>query len=191
MNVAVFAASSSKVDDEYFRAASLLGRLFAEMGITAVFGGGGIGLMGAFADTMLNNKGKITGVIPRFMVDEGWNHLGISDMIITNTMSERKNKIFELSDAVVAMPGGIGTLEELTEAITLKQLGLWDGHIILMNTKGYYDNLSGFFGTMVSENFMRSEHKAIWKMAGTPDEVMALLASYDTKNEEWRKMAKI
>ena len=89
------------------------------------------------------------------------------------------------------MPGGIGTLEELTEAITLKQLGLWDGHIILLNTKGYYDNLCGFFETMVSENFIRQEHKVIWKVARTPDEVMELLASYDTKNEEWRKIAKI
>ena len=94
MNVAVFAASSSKVDDEYFRAASLLGRLFAEAGITAIFGGGGIGLMGSLADTMLASNGKIIGVIPRFMVDEGWGHLGIANMIVTNTMSERKKQNF-------------------------------------------------------------------------------------------------
>jgi uncharacterized protein (TIGR00730 family) len=191
MNVAVFAASSSKVDLEYFRAASHLGELFADAGFTAIFGGGGIGLMGSLADAMLSINGKIIGVIPRFMVDEGWNHLGISEMIITNTMSERKNKIFELADAVVALPGGIGTLEELTEAITLKQLGLWDGQIILLNTKGYYDNLSGFFETMVNENFMRREHKAIWKMADSPDETMSLLTTSSTKDEEWRKIAKI
>ena len=191
MNVAVFAASSSKVDYEYFQAASLLGKLFAEADITAIFGGGGIGLMGSLADTMLSDNGKIIGVIPRFMVDEGWNHLGIADMIITNTMSERKNKIFELADAVVALPGGIGTLEELTEAITLKQLGLWDGHIILLNTKRYYDNLSSFFETMVNGNFMRREHKTIWKVADTPEEIMGLLEPYDTKDEEWRKIAKI
>ncbi len=191
MKVALFAASSSKVDHEYFRVASNLGRFFAKAGFTAVFGGGGIGLMGSLADAMLSDNGKIIGVIPRFMMDEGWGHPGITEMIITDTMSERKNRIFELTDAVVALPGGMGTLEELTEAITLKQLGLWHGQIILLNTKGYYDNLSRFFETMVNENFIRHEHKTIWRVADTPEETMSLLEKSDPKDKEWRKIARI
>lgn len=147
--------------------------------------------MGSLADAMLSDNGKIIGVIPRFMMDEGWGHPGITEMIITDTMSERKNRIFELTDAVVALPGGMGTLEELTEAITLKQLGLWHGQIILLNTKGYYDNLSRFFETMVNENFMRHEHKTIWRVADTPEETMSLLEKSDPKDKEWRKIARI
>lgn len=147
--------------------------------------------MGSLADAMLSDNGKIIGVIPRFMMDEGWGHPGITEMIITDTMSERKNRIFELTDAVVALPGGMGTLEELTEAITLKQLGLWHGQIILLNTKGYYDNLSRFFETMVNENFIRHEHKTIWRVADTPEETMSLLEKSDPKDKEWRKIARI
>lgn len=147
--------------------------------------------MGSLADAMLSDNGKIIGVIPRFMMDEGWGHPGITEMIITDTMSERKNRIFELTDAVVALPGGMGTLEELTEAITLKQLGLWHGQIILLNTKGYYDNLCRFFETMVNENFMRHEHKTIWRVADTPEETMSLLEKSDPKDKEWRKIARI
>ena len=190
MKVAIFAASSSKVDREYFEAASNLGKIFAKAGFTAVFGGGGIGLMGSLADAMLSDNGKIIGVIPRFMMDEGWGHPGIAEMIITDTMSERKNRIFELTDAVVALPGGMGTLEELTEAITLKQLGLWHGQIILLNTKVTIKS-SSVFETMVNENFIRHEHKTIWRVADTPEETMSLLEKSGPKDEEWRKIARI
>jgi len=191
MVVAVFAASSSKIDGCYFEAATQLGKLFAKAGITAVYGGGGIGLMGALADAMLEGNGKVVGVIPKFMVDEGWDHRDVTEMITTETMSERKNKIFGLADAIVALPGGIGTLEELAEAITLKQLSLWKGPIIWLNTNGYYDSLLGFFDTMVGEGFMRNEHREIWKTVKTPEEAMAYLMSNNDRETDWRKIAKI
>jgi uncharacterized protein (TIGR00730 family) len=191
MRVCVFAASSSRIAEDYRTAASELGILLAGSGIEVVFGGGGIGLMGTLADAVLKNGGKITGVIPAFMKKEGWGHNGLTNMIITSDMSKRKNKMFALSDAIIALPGGVGTLEELTEAITLKQLSLFDGPIIILNTLGYYNSLLGFIDHMISSNFMRFEHRGIWEVANTPEEVIASLNKKGRGNEEWRKIAKI
>lgn len=191
MIVCVFAASSSRINNEYEIAAAQLGKLLAKAGMDVVFGGGGIGLMGKLADAVLANGGKITGVIPSFMKKEGWGHHGLSEMIITSDMGERKKKMFSMADAVVALPGGIGTLEELTEAITLKQLSLFRGPVIILNTLGYYNSLLDFIDDMVDRNFMRIEHKAIWEIASTPEEVILALNKKERGNEEWRKIAKI
>jgi len=181
MTICVFASSSSRIDKEYAAAASNLGLLLAQAKIDVVYGGGGIGLMGKLADAVLENRGRITGVIPSFMKDEGWDHRSISEMIITSDMGERKKKMFAMADAVVALPGGIGTLEELTEAMTLKQLGLYHGPIIILNTLNFYDSFIDFLEHMVSGNFLRYEHKGMWEIAGTAEEVMVLLG----KNEDW------
>ena len=191
MTVCVFAASSSRVDQEYGRDAALLGSLLAGAGIDVVFGGGGIGLMNKLADAVIENGGKITGVIPAFMQAEGWGHNGVSETIVTADMSERKRKMFEMSDAVIALPGGVGTLEELTEAITLKQLSLFDGQIIILNTCGFYNSLLDFIDNMIDSNFLRKEHKGIWKVVNTPGEVMDALKDDGKGNEEWRRIAKI
>lgn len=191
MTVCIFASSSSRIDNRYAEAAAVLGALLAKNRMDIVYGGGGIGLMGTVADSVIENGGKITGVIPSFMKDEGWGHHGVSEMIVTKGMSDRKNKMFDLADAVVALPGGIGTLEELTEAITLKQLSLFDGPIIIMNTLDFYKNLIEFLDTMVKGDFLRSEHKGIWEVVNTPQEVIIALNNKDRGNEEWRKIAKI
>jgi uncharacterized protein (TIGR00730 family) len=191
MTVCVFASSSSRIDNEYAVAASSLGLLLARAGMNVVYGGGGIGLMGKLADSVLENGGIITGVIPSFMKDEGWDHSRVNEMIVTTDMGERKKQMFALADAVVALPGGVGTLEELTEAITLKQLGLYKGPIILLNTMNFYKSLIDFLEHMVSGNFLRYEHKGMWEIAGTPEEVMDLLV----KKKDWlrdpRSIAKI
>ncbi len=119
MRVCIFASSSSRIDNEYAEAAAELGILLARSGTEVVFGGGGIGLMGKLADAVIANNGSITGVIPSFMKDQGWDHPAINEMIITPDMGERKRQMFAMSDAIIALPGGVGTLEELTEAITL------------------------------------------------------------------------
>jgi len=191
MTVCVFASSSSRINNEYGIAAGKLGSLLAQSGFDVVFGGGGIGLMGKLADAVLNNGGKITGVIPEFMNEEGWGHRGITRMIITADMGKRKKQMFELSSAVVALPGGVGTLEELTEAITLKQLSLFNGPIIILNTLGFYNSLMDFLDRMVEQHFLRSEHKGIWEVVNTPEEVIAALNNKNRGNEEWRKIAKI
>jgi uncharacterized protein (TIGR00730 family) len=191
MRICIFASSSSRINIKYADAATELGVLLARAGTEVVFGGGGIGLMGKLADTIIKNNGKITGVIPSFMKDQGWDHSDVNEMIITPDMAERKKQMFSMSEAIVALPGGVGTLEELTEAITLKQLGLFRGPVIILNTLNYYKSLIDFFEHMVSESFLRYEHKAIWEIAETPEEVMILLEKKDTWLWDPIKIAKI
>jgi uncharacterized protein (TIGR00730 family) len=191
MNVCVFAASSSRIDKKYALAAEELGALFAKSKISVIYGGGGIGLMGVLADSVIANGGIITGVMPSFMNDEGWGHPRVSDMILTDDMGERKKKMFARANAVVALPGGVGTLEELTEAITLKQLGLFDGPVIILNTMNFYRSLISFFDNMVEGNFLRVEHKGIWVVADTPKDVLHALASYTSWLDDPRRIAKI
>ena len=191
MTVCVFAASSSRIDPGYVEAASLLGTLFARSGINVIYGGGGIGLMGVLADAVMEHGGSITGVIPAFMNDEGWGHPRVSDMIVTADMGERKKNMFARAGTVVALPGGIGTLEELTEAITLKQLGLFHGPVIMLNTLGFYNPLIGMLDQMIHGNFMRSEHKNMWTVAETPEEVIAALINDRGWIDDPRKIARI
>jgi uncharacterized protein (TIGR00730 family) len=181
MTICVFASSSSRINSEYAIAASTFGLLLARSKMNVVYGGGGIGLMGKLADAVLKNGGFITGVIPSFMKDEGWDHSSVNEMIITADMGERKKRMLAMADAVVALPGGVGTLEELTEAITLKQLGLYKGPIIILNTLNFYKSLIEFLEHMISGNFLRYEHKGMWEIADTPEEVM----KYLIKNEGW------
>ncbi len=191
MTICVFASSSSRIKSEFEIAAARLGSLLAKSGIDVVYGGGGIGLMGKFADAVIKEGGKITGVIPLFMKEEGWGHKGLTNMIVTPDMGERKKTLFSISDAVVALPGGVGTLEELTEAITLKQLSLFGGPVIILNTLGFYRSFFTFLDNMVETHFLRKEHKSIWDIANTPEEVISALNRKDRSNEEWRKIAKI
>ena len=191
MTICIFASSSSRIDNEYAIAASRLGTLLALAKLNVVYGGGGIGLMGKLADAVLENGGKITGVIPSFMKDEGWDHSAVNEMIITSDMGERKKRMFELADAVVALPGGVGTLEELTEAMTLKQLGLFKGPIIILNTLNFYKSFIDFMEHMIAGNFLRYEHKGMWEVAGTVEDVMDLLGKKNGWHHDPRSIAKI
>jgi len=191
MTVTIFASSSSRIDKEYAADASSLGSLLATARIDVVFGGGGIGLMGKLADAVLKNGGRITGVIPSFMKDEGWDHFAVSKMIITADMAERKKQMFAMANAIVALPGGVGTLEELTEAMTLKQLGLYRGPIIILNTLNFYKSFIEFLEHMVSGHFLRSEHKGMWEIASTVEEVMVLLSEYEDWHQDPRSIARI
>lgn len=189
--ICVFSASSTKVDKAYFEAADDLGRLMAEKGIGLVNGAGRIGLMRACADGVLNAGGKVTGVIPQFMVEQGWQYDGLSEMIVTETMHERKQKMSEISDAVIALPGGCGTLEELLEVITWKQLGLYMKPVVILNINGFYDPLLAMLQKAIDENFMREQHSSIWKVAQTPKEAIEQVLSTPLWNKEIRKFAEI
>lgn len=191
MTVCVFAASSSRIDRKFAQAAGELGALFAQSKIQVIYGGGGIGLMGVLADAVIANGGIITGVMPSFMNDEGWGHPQVRDMILTSDMGERKKNMFSRADAVVALPGGVGTLEELTEAITLKQLGLFNGPIVILNTLGFYRSLIDFFEHMINNQFLRIEHKGIWTIANTPKDVLTALVNYTSWLDDPRRIAKI
>jgi hypothetical protein len=125
------------------------------------------------------------------MKDEGWDHSAVNKMIITSDMGERKKQMFAMADAIVALPGGVGTLEELTEALTLKQLGLYKGPIIILNTLNFYKSFIDFLEHMVSGHFLRYEHKGMWEIANTTEEVMHLLVKKDGWHQDPRSIARI
>jgi uncharacterized protein (TIGR00730 family) len=191
MTVCVFASSSSRIDNEYAVAATQLGKMLAQAHMDVVYGGGGIGLMGKLADSVIANGGKITGVIPKFMKAEGWDHASVTEMIFTEDMGERKKLMFAMADAIVALPGGVGTLEELTEAMTLKQLGIYKGPIIILNTLNFYNSLIDFLEHMVKGNFLRYEHKGMWEIASTVEDVIVLLSKRQDWHPDPRKLARI
>ena len=140
-NVCVYSASSTQIAPVYFQVAEELGRLLAEKHINLINGAGYRGLMGATSNAALAAGGTVTGIIPRFMVEQGWHHQGLTRLVETETIHERKQLMAELSDGVIALPGGCGTLEELLEIITWKQLGLYLKPIVILNVDGYYNPL--------------------------------------------------
>jgi len=170
--VSVFCASSAKVKDIYLETAGRLGEILASEGIAVNYGGGAVGLMGRLADKIMSAGGSVRGIIPGFMVDQGWSHKGISDMIIVKDMHERKKKLTEEIDAFITLPGGVGTLEELLEMITLKQLGQVLVPIIIVNTQNYFEPFLQMLDKMVEEQFMRAVHKEIWTVVDTPEQVI-------------------
>ena len=190
-SVCVYSACSTKIADCYFQAARELGELLGHHGIRLVNGAGNLGLMRACADACLEAGGQVTGVIPRFMVEQGWQHPGLTELIETEDMHTRKQTMARLSDGVIALPGGCGTLEELLEIITWKQLGLYLNPIVVLNTNGFYDPLLKMLDRAAEEHFMRPAHLDIWKVASTPTEAIDLLYSTPVWDKEIRKFAAI
>jgi hypothetical protein len=172
MKICVYCASSARIDKAYFDATERLAREFVKNDIEVVYGGGAIGLMGKLADTVLDNGGKIKGIIPRFMNEVEWAHKKVEDLEFTDTMHERKARFLENIDGLVALPGGTGTLEELLEAITLKKLGLFTKPIIILNTNHFYDLLIQLLEKFISENFIHERHRQMWTFVDEPEEVL-------------------
>jgi uncharacterized protein (TIGR00730 family) len=173
-------------DPAYHAAATRLGECLAEAGCTIVYGGGAVGLMGSLANGALARGGKVIGIIPRFMREVEWQHPGIEDLEIVEDMRERKHRLLTGSDAVVAMPGGCGTLEELFEAVTLKRLGLYFNPIVLLNTGGFYTPLQIFMEKVIAERFMNPEHAAMWSLVQTPEDVLPEIQ----RTPKWREDAR-
>ena len=190
-SVTIYCASSTQIDEFYFCAARQLGKLLAEKQIGVVNGAGSIGLMRAVSDAVMDAGGKVTGVIPRFMVEEGWHHPALTEIRVTESMHERKKLMADLSNGVIALPGGCGTLEELLEIITWKQLGLYLHPIVILNTNGFFDSLLEMLQRAVDENFMRPQHMAIWQVAATPEEAVELLYTTPLWDKSVRKLAAI
>lgn len=189
--VAVYAASSSQISSEYIDAAAELGRTLAAEGIEIVYGAGKVGLMGALADAALDAGGKVTGVIPQFMVDNGWCREKLTNLIVTPDMHTRKEKIVSLADATIALPGGVGTLEELMEIITWKQLGLYADPIVILNTRGYFNPLKEMLERAVEEKFMRKIHRNLWSIADTPRQAADLIRNTPQWDTAISKMAQM
>lgn len=190
-SVCVYCASSSKIKPSYFEAADELGRLLAQNDMRCVCGAGNQGLMGTLADSVLDNGGKVLGVIPQFMINEGWCHKGLTQTIVTADMHERKERMAQEADAIIALPGGCGTMEELIEIITWKQLGLFLNPIVILNIDGYYDPLIAMLHNAIAENFMREEHARMWQVAQTPREAIELVQTAPVWDKNIRKIAAI
>ncbi|MBQ3188777.1 MAG: TIGR00730 family Rossman fold protein [Bacteroidaceae bacterium] len=188
-SICVYCASSSRVDECYTHAAHLLGKLIAQKNMQLITGGGVQGLMRAVEDGALEANGIVTGVIPRFMMEQGWNHPALTNMHVTPDMHTRKKLMAELSDAVIALPGGCGTMEELCEIITWKQLGLYLKPIVILNINEYYNPLIAQFEKAIDQHFMGQIHGKIWNVAHTPQEAMEIIEKTPEWSPEIRKYA--
>jgi len=158
-SVAVYCGSSSGTNQVFHQQAQAMGRVLAERGLTLVYGGGRVGLMGAIADSVLQHGGRAIGVIPDFLVAREVEHKGLTELHIVKSMHERKLLMADLADSFVAMPGGYGTLEELFEVLTWGQLGLHQKPVALLNVQGFYDHLLRALNHMVEEGLLRSENR--------------------------------
>ena len=190
-SVCVYSASSTKIDPVYFDTAYELGTLLGQQHIRLINGAGNMGLMSAVSDAALAAGGEVTGVIPRFMVEQGWHHTGLTRLVEVESMHERKKMMADLSDAVIALPGGCGTLEELLEIITWKQLGLYLNPVVILNVKGYFDPLLAMLQRAVEENFMSTQHGSIWHVAKTVREAVELVHTVPLWDVSIRKFAAI
>lgn len=158
-SICVFCGSSTGGNPEYREIAIRLGKMFAEKQYTLVYGGGNVGLMGIIADSVLESGGKCIGIMPHSIARLEIVHTGLTQLYLVDSFHERKALMADLSDAFIAMPGGFGTLDELTEILTFNQLRISDKPIGLLNTRGYFDHLLRFFDHCVRERFLRDEHR--------------------------------
>lgn len=177
-NVCVFASSSERVDKCYFEAAENLGKLLAESGFDIVYGGSSLGLMWACAGAAQAGGSRISGVMPEKLYNMGVSTDNCVELTVTPCMRTRKAKMDEISDAVIALPGGFGTLEELSEMIVQKQLGYNYKPVVILNTNGFYNKLIEFFDTIICQNFGRGNHREIYYVAQTPQEAVEYLKYY-------------
>lgn len=190
-SVCVYCASSSKIDKAYVDAARTLGQLLGKNHLKLINGAGNMGLMREVSDATLAAGGKVTGVIPQFMVEQNWQHNGLTELIEVKDMHQRKQTMAQLSDAIIALPGGVGTLEELLEVITWKQLGIYLNPIVILNINGYYNALLQMFETAIHEKFVGEIHRDIWVVAETPEEAIKAVYSTPKWDESVRKFAAI
>jgi uncharacterized protein (TIGR00730 family) len=184
--ICVYCSSSGRIPAVYLDAAERLGRALALAELQIVYGGSTLGSMGRMAEAALAVGGKVIGVMPRFMDELEWGHRSLTELRVVDDMHERKRTMIELSDAVVALPGGCGTLEELFEAITWKRLGLFFGPVVLVNVNGFYDSCVTLLDRAVNEGFMGEKHRAMWTVVSDPESVVEALRN----TPEWPREAR-
>lgn len=181
--ITVFCASSPSIAAEYFAAARAVGHAVAKAGVPLITGAGNMGLMGATNNAAIEAGGETIGVIPQFMVERGWHHTGLSQLLVTDSMHSRKSAMARMAAGVIALPGGIGTLEELCEIITWRQLGLYKGEIVLLNIRGYYDNFDAMIRHAMSEGFMPCDHRRLFTITSDPELAVATALGKDRETD--------
>ncbi len=184
--ICVFCGSSSGNNPAYSHAAEQLGRSLAERKIDLVYGGARVGLMGLLADTVLNNGGRVIGVMPEALVQKEIAHTGLTDLHVVESMHERKSKMADLADGFIAMPGGFGTLEEFCEVLTWSQLGLHRKNCGVLNVCGYYDGLLALFDHAVAEGFLKSSNRHLVLSDNDPARLIdAVLSAAPPSEPKW------
>jgi uncharacterized protein (TIGR00730 family) len=171
-SLAVFCGSKNGNNKIYIEHAISLGKIFAAHGIKLIYGGGSVGIMGAIADEVMSNGGKVTGVIPQVLVDWERQHNSLSELLVVDNMHTRKKKMYELADAAVILPGGFGTLDELFEMVTWNQLSIHDKFIFIINSAGFYDHLLAHIDKMKEENFLYEEARKRIVVLSKPGEII-------------------
>ena len=175
MNITVYLGASFGNDPIYRETAVEIGKWIAAEGHTLIYGGSAVGLMGVIADTVIENGGEVIGIEPQFFIDEGLLHEGITKTIATETMAERRLMMMDMGDAYIAIPGGVGTLDEISEVIVMATLGKHARPCILYNKNGYYDPLKEMFDRMTSAGFVTEENRAKIQFAGSLEEISSIV----------------
>lgn len=173
--ICVYCASSPDIAQVYKDDATTLGRALATRGIELIYGGGSTGLMGHVADAVLAGGGRVTGIMPHFMQEREWGHKGVEQLHYVADMHERKKRFLVNTDAVIALPGGCGTLEELLEVITWKRLGLFEKPILIVNTNLFYDPLLAMLDRCIEEKFLTNAHREMWTVVNSANDVWPVL----------------
>ena len=185
-NICVFASSSNNLEQCFYEDASELGKLIGAEGMNIVYGGSRLGMMYVAANAVRENGGEVIGVMPKRLNDMGYgNPQDCNEFILTTGMRERKAKMDEISDAVIALAGGFGTLEEISEMIVQKQLGYNSKPVILLNTAGFYNGLVTFFDTIMERKFAKYENKKLYYIAKTPKDAINYIKSYNPQLTEF------
>jgi uncharacterized protein (TIGR00730 family) len=189
--VTVYASSSNALAESYYAAAARLGTVLGKAGLDIVYGGGGVGLMRAMADKALAEGAHVHGVIPGFLNTVEHGHQNLSQLDVVSDMRERKHRMLVDSDAVVSLPGGSGTFEEVFEVLTLKRLGAYLGPIVLVNTNNYFDRLVDLLEHSVNERFMSQMHLEMWSLVDEPEQVFDAMFSATEWSRDARKFASV
>ncbi len=176
--IAVFCGSSRGVDPEYSRQAKMLGQLLAQKNITLVFGGSKVGLMEDLSEAALHAGGKVIGVMPRLLYDKGIGHPGLTEMIVAENMHDRKMRMSELCDGIIALPGGFGTLDECFEMITWAQLGIHQKPVAFLNVKGFYDPLKNMVNHMTTQGFLKAVHRDMLIISSCMVDILQKMEKY-------------
>lgn len=178
MNICVYCSSSDRIDQQYFAAARALGEGIGKHGWNLVYGGGSVGLMGAVAISVQQAGGKVVGIIPQALLDREVGYLEADELVVTTTMRERKRLMDERADLFVTLPGGFGTLEELLEIMTLRQLTYHDKPILIVNLYGYFTPLLTMFEKIFAERFTDERHRRLFTVVETAEEALELIDNY-------------
>lgn len=185
-NIGVFCGSNTGNNPAFKDSAYILGNKLAEQNIGLIYGGAKVGLMGAVADGVLDKHGKATGVLPRFLAEKELAHTHLTEIIIVETMHQRKAKMYELSDGIISLPGGFGTMDEMFEFLTWGQLALHQKPTGILNINGYYNFLMDFVDTTINNGFVKEEYRSMFIVSENIDDLLRRMKEYKpTTNDKW------